>query len=246
MRIIAILVAFLLSSAASFAEENFEKGDPVRIEPDKAYFLIRVSPKGLDSGLVLVRELSAEELRGAVERHQNDRDHKEESNVVFIQGRYPFAEGGDGNVLLASAKPGHYILAGVAYGGMSETTRGAMNDCMCLGTVQFEAKPGAITDMGTALMARDDKPSLFPELAGQVRAKYIDVNPVPIDLAIHPYTEGMLIPGSLAGLPREVATYRARSAFPNYFGAPIDRLAPLAGVLDYDANGHVIDLQSVK
>lgn len=246
MKIIAVLVAFLLASAGAFAEENFEKGDPVHIEPDKAYFMVRIMPKGLDSGLVLVRVLSGEELQGAIERHQKDRDYKEEPNVVFVQGRYPFSEGADGIVLLTSAKPGRYILAGVAYGGMSETTRGAMNDCMCLGTVQFEAKAGTITDMGTVLMARDDQPSPFPELAGQVRNKRIDLAPLPLDLAVRPYTESMIIPDTLASFPREAAVYRARSAFPNYFGAPIDRLAPLPGVLDYDKDGHVVDLQAVK
>jgi len=45
---------------------------------------------------------------------------------------------------------------------------------------------------------------------------------------------------------RVPAVYRARSAFPNYFGAPINRLAPLAGVLDYDAAGHVVDLQAAR
>lgn len=246
MKVIAILVALLLSSATAFAEEFFEKGDPVHIEPDKAYFMVRIAPKGIDSGVVLVRVLSDEELQTAIANHKKGHQGEPEPNVVFVQGRYPFFEGGDQLVLLASAKPGRYILAGAAYGGMSETTRGFMNTCLCMGTVQFEAKAGAITDMGTVLMARDDKPSPFPELAGQVRGKRIDMAPTPFDMAVHPYSEGMTIPDALASFPREAAVYRARSAFPNYFGAPIDRLAPLAGVLDYDPKGHVVDLQSGK
>lgn len=249
MRIIAALVALLLSSAASFAEENgnFEKGDPVHIDPAKAYFMVRVvEPKGFDNGPVLVRVLSDEELQAAIERHQKSHQGEPEPNVVLVQGKYPFSDGADGIVLLASGKPGRYILAGAAAGGMSEARRGFMSTCLCMGTVQFEAKAGVVTDMGTVLMARDDQPSPIPELAGQVRGKRIDMAPLPLDIAIRPYSEGMAIPDTLAGFPREAAVYRARSAFPNYFGAPIDRLAPLAGVLDYDPNGHVVDLQSVK
>ena len=127
MRIIAVLAALLLSSPAAFAEESFEKGDAVHIDPAKAYFMVRViESKGFENGLVLVRVLSDEELQGAIERHKKDRDHEEEPNVIFVQGYYPFFDGAGGKVLLTSAKPGRYILAGAAYGGMSQATRDAL------------------------------------------------------------------------------------------------------------------------
>jgi hypothetical protein len=35
-------------------------------------------------------------------------------------------------------------------------------------------------------------------------------------------------------------------AFPNYLGAGLNRLAPIANVLDYDGDGQVIDLRSPR
>jgi hypothetical protein len=243
----AILIALMAVASTASAETNgsYEKGDTVTLTPDKAYFLIRVAePKDFANGVVLVRLLTDDELHAAIERKES---HDElEPNVVFVQGSYPLAGTDDLRILLTSGKPGRYILAGAAYGGMSEYTRGAMNTCLCLGTVQFEAKAGVITDLGTLLLARDDKPSPFPELAGQVRGKSLDIAPLPVDVAIVPYAQTMTVPDVLANLPRQTAVYRAYGSFPNYFGAPIDRLAPLQGVLDYDADGHVKDLGQGK
>lgn len=245
MRAFVLALLAILSIGTARAEENgnYENGDAVSIAPDKAYFLIRVmEPADFDSGAVLARLLSDEELRNAIEKHRNGGDHDQEPNVLFVQGRYHFAGTDNVRILLASGKPGRYILAGAAEGGMSYTTRGVMYTCLCLGTVQFEAKAGVITDLGTLLLARDDRPSPIPELARQVHGRSFDVAPVPLVLGIRPYVASMAVPDTLASFPRQAAAYRAFGPFPNYFGAPIDRLAPVPGVLDYDKDGHVLDL----
>jgi len=47
-------------------------------------------------------------------------------------------------------------------------------------------------------------------------------------------------------LPLAPAGYGAVGAFPNYLGAGLNRLAPIANVLDYDGDGQVIDLRSPR
>jgi hypothetical protein len=47
-------------------------------------------------------------------------------------------------------------------------------------------------------------------------------------------------------LPLAPADYGAVGAFPNYLGARLNRLAPMANVLDYDGDGQVIDLRNPR
>ncbi|HKY18347.1 MAG TPA: hypothetical protein VJL82_05385 [Rhizomicrobium sp.] len=249
MKFRLFLTAFFLMPVAVFAqaEENFEKGAVPQISPDKAYFLIRTrEPEDLPAGPLLVRALSPDELIGAMERHKKDPRYKEPPNTVLMDGSIPFAKTGDEKTLLVAAKPGIYILAAEAHVGSNFKDRGIMAVCLCLGTVRFEAKPGVITDMGTLLVARDDKPSPIPELASAVRGKFVDISAVTVVVALKPETDSMPVPESLANLPRVTADYRAQRAFPNYFGVPINRLIAIPGVLDYDDDGHVVDLKTTK
>jgi hypothetical protein len=70
------------------------------------------------------------------------------------------------------------------------------------------------------------------------------MSPTPFVLAVRPFADGMFVPLQLSGLARASADYRAVGKFPNYFGGPIDRMVPVPGVLDYDADGNVIDLKA--
>jgi hypothetical protein len=112
-----------------------------------------------------------------------------------------------------------------------------------MGTVEFDAKPGVITDLGTIVTADDDKPTPIPELSNHVFGKLMGDALSPVDAAIRQATPAD-VPDSLKSLPHVEADYRAVAPFPNFLGAPLLRLAPLAGVLAYDKAGHVIDTKS--
>jgi hypothetical protein len=63
-------------------------------------------------------------------------------------------------------------------------------------------------------------------------------------VAIRPAGSTADVPAAIAALPRVAADYRAVPPFFNYTGAPLSRIAPLAGVIDYDKDGRVIDLKA--
>jgi hypothetical protein len=63
-------------------------------------------------------------------------------------------------------------------------------------------------------------------------------------VAIRPAPQSTPASAALAALQPAPADYRAVSAFLNYPGSFLSRLAPLPGVLDYDKDGDVVDLKS--
>lgn len=247
MRAARLAFLAMLFPVTAQAEDYFEKGAVPQLSPDKAYFLIRTTDaEPFEAAPVLVRALSKEELTAAAERHKKDARTKEEPNVVLMDGARPFVKIGNARTTLVAAKPGTYILAANTHSGGSLKSRGTVAVCLCLGSVRFEAKPGVITDMGSYLTVPDDKPSPIAETAREVRGRRIDQSAFTVAVLLRPVSETMPVPESLAALPRAAAEYRAQSPFPNYFGVPVNRLSPIPGVLDYDAEGRVVDLKAAK
>jgi len=250
---LAILV-LLLPLPAVAQEQQFSKGQAVQLDPSKAYFLARTfeRPGGALRGTVqilpvLIRVLSDEELaatKALAEKEPDRWKEKAEPNVLAMLANEPYARTKDEVTLLAAAKPGTYVLGGVALTNWASLNRGVMVASLCMGTVKFEAKPGVITDLGAILAARDDEPTDIPELSKVVSNKPNQFMLLAYSVAVRPATAETSVPVPLASLPRAPADYRATGAFPNYPGAPISRLAPLAGVIDYDENGDVVDLRA--
>jgi hypothetical protein len=251
---LVVLAALLLPASALGQTRQFKNGEAVTLEPDKAYFLARTYEfKGgalrgtIQVAPVLARLLTDEEMREAAELRETDPDHWKEKappNVVEMLPGEPYARANGESVLLTATRPGTYILVGVALTNWVSTDAGQLVTSLCLGTVKFEAKPGVITDLGEVLAARDDIPTTIPELASIVTQKSFGFGVFPYDVAIRPVNSSTLLPASLAALPRIPADYGAMPAYPNYSGANLNRLAPLAGVLDYDKDGGVIDLKA--
>jgi hypothetical protein len=255
MKLRALLFAALLLPAPAFGEDQqFKNGEAVSIQPDKAYLLARtfeMPGKGLQGTVrvapILIRVLSDEELRQAEALFQSDPKHwKEKSapNVVEMLPGEPYAQAKGEVTMLTAVKPGTYILAGVAAASWAMKSIGMMTASLCMGTVKFEAKAGVVTDLGAILAAYDDEPTAIPELAKVVTGKSNGITsgfgPYPYTVAVRPAGAATAVPGTLGNLPRAPADYRAMRAFPNYAGAPISRLAPLPGVLDYDKEGEVL------
>ena len=256
MRLAIALLFLLLPISAQAEDVQFSKGQAVSLMPDKAYLLVQTNDIGKTLGgtwfvsPVLYRVLNQEEqqqLEAVIKKDPVDWQSKADPNVVVIVGSNTYEESGAGRFLLVATRPGAYILGGAATTNGSGDVRGVMISCLCMGTVEFEAKPGVITDMGAVLAARDSEPTTIPELVKVVTGKETEINYGYVnDVAIRPAAPSSHVPQGLRELPRALADYHAVPAIPNYSGARLNRLAPLPGVLDYDKDGEVIDLKAAK
>ncbi len=254
MRRFLILAAVLLPFSASANGRQFQNGEPVAIQSDQAYILVRTfeQPGRALAGTekfapVLIRTLDQGELNHAEALAQASPQHWQdqmESNVVEPLADRPYEVRDGEEFLIISLKPGEYVLGGIAVTSWAVKSEGMIITSLCMGTVKFEAKPGVITDLGAILMARDDETTNIPELSTFVSAKPRGFGPMPWTVAVRPETPTMETPDALKALSPVMAEYRAVGAFPNYLGARISRLAPIPKVLDYDKDGNVVDLKA--
>lgn len=149
----------------------------------------------------------------------------ETDNFIDVATRPRFTHLDDWSGYLIAVEPGTYTL----YGQMAPVAQaGVINTCYCMGSVRFEARGGQITYVGevtppvTRAAARavlsDDDPDDFTLTPG---------------LVVAPHTAAMAMPERFAGLPVVPAELRAADKMPNYFGALVNRVAAISGVLDY-------------
>jgi hypothetical protein len=240
-----LLAAALLLSPASAADKPFEHGAPVALKPDLGYVLVRSirdehALYTANYSPVLIRMLDQTELA----KFEGGDAHAAESNVVIPLADHAYAYSETKITQITPLKPGTYVLAGLANVGHSGWTTINLMACLCMGTVSFEVKPGVVTDMGTLLNALHEKPTDIPELANVVAGKPLGFTALLFDVAIRPPAPDTDTPEALKALPIVPAEYHAYGWTPNYLGAPLSRLAPLPGVLDYDKDGNAIDLKA--
>ena len=236
------LAALVLPASAWAADDQPASSGAVTLAPDKAYVLVRTFERKIGIFGVklrpvptLFRVLNDKEMAEAKELSKSspsDWQDKIESNVVAPQMVQPYWEINDELITLTSLKPGTYVIGAF------------WNASLCMGTVRFEAKPGVVTDLGAMLSADDDKPTDIPELSKVVSGKDMGFGDSPQAVALRLPASGMDLPDALKSLPIVAADYRAVDAFPNFIGARISRLAPVPGVLDYDKDGHAVDLKA--
>ncbi|WP_226019144.1 hypothetical protein [Novosphingobium sp. FKTRR1] len=133
---------------------------------------------------------------------------------------------------LEAVKPGTYIWYGPVLGGPGLPSGGV---CMCMGSVKFAVKAGAVTSLGNALavLPHWDEDSDVARLtakeqaakraaAGKEPAKTLALGALRYD-----------VPASLKDWPQEQAELHASPKMNNYLGILISRLAPIPGVLAY-------------
>jgi hypothetical protein len=251
-RAMALLIALLVSPCALADDIQVSNGQAVNVEAGRAYLLVRTSQQscGFVCGTfnyvpIFIRILENEELNRAITLAQHDPENwkeRVESNVVEPLPSKAYVVQGDQKLLLISVKPGTYVIGGLARTRGEDP--GELTTSLCMGTVKFEAKAGVITNLGTILNARDDEPTSIPELSNYVAGKSLFDGMIPQAVAIEPGSPMDELPLSIRSLPLVAADYRAVARFPNYLGAPLMRLAPLPGILDYDKDGNVIDLKA--
>jgi len=135
--------------------------------------------------------------------------------------------------LLIEVPVGTYLLYGVA------VTSRVVATCNCLGTVKFEAKPGVVTNMGALYADKVHKPSPIPNLEDNLGPSMFQYGFI-LGEALVPATATSPVPDSLRSFPIERAEYHAVGLFHEPGAGSINRLAPIPGILRYDA-GKVID-----
>lgn len=138
---------------------------------------------------------------------------------------------------LTAVKPGTYVY----YGPIILAPNGVAGTCYCMGTVQFEVKPGVITDLGNFLLVGPGADPDFPkrELQGSEFGLY---QPQELANVYGPVRYG--VPTSLKAYPTEQADFRAHGPLGNYYGITVARMPPAKGILAYDRKGAVIDLKA--
>jgi hypothetical protein len=251
---LCLIALLLLPLPATAADRIFVNGEAVTLDAGEGYVLVRTHHFSLGmSGTfmpqpLLFRVLSDTEMAQVKALAQSDPRNwqdKVEPNIVEPFADKPYLLVGDEDYLLISLRPGTYILGGVAATSWGLPSIGAVRSSLCMGTVSFTVKPGVVTDMGAIFTARDDRPTGIPELANVVTGKPIGSEGTPDIVALVPGAAATDVPPTIAALPSRVpANYRAVGAMPNYVGAPLSRLSPVPGVLDYDKDGNAVDLKA--
>ncbi len=145
-------------------------------------------------------------------------------NMVQISASPPFRKpdvpGANGEWgYLVAAPPGRYVIVGPI-----ERLPTTVGTCLCMGTVAFETRAGAITDMG--VMSVPSPAPVATDTAGLTITFAESSVPIP-DVA-------------RAGMNVERARYTAAGWLPNYYSRVVDRIAPIPGVISY-RRGRVID-----
>jgi len=133
---------------------------------------------------------------------------------------------------LSAVKPGKWVWYGQIFFGNNGA---AMGTCYCLGSVQFEVKPGVVTDLGTSLVnaPRWEMENDVARLTlRDMNAKRVASGKEPIrTLVSGPVKYGL--PASLQSWPSVQAELHASPKMNNYFGVLVSRVAPIPGVLAY-------------
>jgi hypothetical protein len=130
---------------------------------------------------------------------------------------------------LMQVEPGTYTY----YGPIMIVPNGAAaGSCFCMGTVAFEVKPGAITNLGDFLSLgwADDEAMRLTAAVAPPPGR----NAAP---ASYP------VPAALAKYTVTPADWRAAGKLNNFFGIAVSRMPPVEGVLGYERD-RVIDLRA--
>jgi hypothetical protein len=223
---LAVIVACIFAQAAHAAKpvldyREFKRGDAVDIAPDKAYILVR------SFDLFGFRFARIDGDDGKVVRRENLVDML---GWIDIDVSNPF------HTHLLEVRPGTYWL----YGEKTEAyLEGPWLNCLCMGTVRFEAKPGVINDLGFIRdIDYESRGGKRPDARGVER--HLLGNRDTRAVLVEPATERLVVPAVLAGMPRIIVGYRAAGFLPNIDGTKLDRISSIPGIIRFDRD-HVID-----
>lgn len=229
---------------------QIKEGETVVSRLDRAYLLMRVPKSSLGwLGPAWIRVPRADDLAAydAAKRKAFAKagakagdyqtfafDTGKMNNIYGLDLGKGFANQGTTRTFLVDVEPGTYVLAGVA-------NHRAMWQCFCLGTVELQAKAGVVTDLGTILMERADRPSSEPELASVTGLG--SMARIDYQLFAGGIRPGISPVAGIMTIPVVAAPYRASSPFVIQSALLPNFLAPLPGVLEY-RRGEVFDVKA--
>jgi hypothetical protein len=151
-----LAVAFAIPAAAPALAADSLKVAPAALDPKLAYLLVRLGKRD-EKVWNLVSfyryDPQAEDLRGKGRAKANPVPQGEDKAAV-VEPKPFLAEDGDIRTYLVALTPGRWVIAS------SPTTS------YSLGSYQFDAKAGEITDLGTLYMGAENGSSIWPKLAG--------------------------------------------------------------------------------
>lgn len=219
---LAFVAALGLAVAPLAAEQALDQ-PPAALSPEQAYILVRIGergPKGMLGSLVLSPyDAEAQDIRGRGRSRANPLPAKADEKVVIGPGKVLAGAGEHIAAYLVAMTPGRYVISN------SPTT------CFCLGSYQFEAEAGIITDLGLIYIGPENGTSPWAVLARQRSSPDIeDLGYTVADaMAIYPWKEGMSVPASIATLPRRPAVYSSAPRIGNHYGKLLNRALTLGG-----------------
>lgn len=155
----------------------------------------------------------------------------ESRKVVTVGHLNRFAKSDEASLWLLEVPPGEYLFYGLGLIGF--------NDCACMGSVRFDIAPGSITAVRvgyTTLDAQGNEIESVPEgidSTDMATRTGIFIEQ-PSDAVLDPR-----VPRERIALPQ----FTPVRSLSNWFGGTVNRVRPIAGVIDYDRD-RVIDVQA--
>ena len=217
---LAILAAALaLPAAAPAPAAESLKVAPASLDPKRAYLLVRLGKRdGKVWNLVSFYRYDPEleDLRGKGRAKANPVPRTEDKAAV-VETKPFLAEDGNVRTYLVALTPGRWVIAS------SPTTS------FSLGSWQFDARAGEITDLGTFYMGAENGSSIWPKLASLRSAPDIEDRAYTVAdaLLVEPAGGATPVPAALASLPRKPAQYLPAPRFGNHSGQMINAALPL-------------------
>jgi hypothetical protein len=214
---LAAALAVFVAAPAPAAESL--KVAPAALDPKLAYLLVRLGKRD-EKVWNLVSfyryDPKAEDLRGKGRAKANPVPPGEDKAAVVAAKPF-LVEEGNIRTYLVALTPGRWVIAS------SPTTS------YSLGSYQFDAKAGEITDLGTIYMGAENGSSIWPKLAGIHSAPDIEERAYTVAdaLLVEPVTAATAVPAQISALPRRPAEFLPAPRFGNHSGQMINAVMPL-------------------
>jgi hypothetical protein len=164
----------------------------------------------------------------------------EKENIFQVGPFDRFAKNKDEgrSTFIVAVKPGRYVFYGPVFVAVGQ------GECMCMGSIEFEVKPKQIVYAGVMQFnwfAERDKAKR--EHRPPPKDNGLDFPETMNSISWLPPQPGYRVDPRLSAYTIVPAELHAYGRIPNYFGAAIDRLTALDGVLAYDRD-KVIDVKT--
>jgi hypothetical protein len=150
-----------------------------------------------------------------------------------------FSKKNDRSVFVTAVPPGRYAF----YGPVNILQPAGVGTCMCMGTIQFEIKPGEIVNAGMMEINLMSERERAKKEGRETPDNDMELPETMNSISWAPPRAGDQIDPRLASFRIVPAELRAAGRFPNYYGVHIDRLTAIPGILDYDRD-RVVDVKA--